>query len=355
MCLYPKKIKNKKYISNDKNKGIIPEPPIIDNSGTVPVYDERVLYIEVPCGECIECRQTKAREWQIRLSEEIKQHKFNYFITLTFAPEELRKILKKTNLTECNAVAEYAVRHMLERFRKDYKKSIKHWLITELGHEGTERIHLHGILFSDNELEFSEKMDNNLRNWKYWKYGHIYIGDYVNQKTINYISKYITKIDNDHKNFKGQILASPGIGKTYIDKLEQLELKKLYPKHKIDYYRLENGAKVKLPTYYKNKLYNEKEREDKWREFMDAEKINILGNEHSLNTPSLPLILEKAKDTNTFHGYGNDTKEWRKKDYNITKRMLQHAEREKQKDKMKEALEKRIKQSQYENNYLNTI
>ena len=36
MCLYPKLIKNKKYIMNKKNNGIIPE-----------VNDERALYVPV--------------------------------------------------------------------------------------------------------------------------------------------------------------------------------------------------------------------------------------------------------------------------------------------------------------------
>lgn len=77
---------------------------------------------------------------------------------------------------------------------------------------------MHGLLFNDEPIEFGEMDDNMLRKWKYWKYGHIYVGEYVNTRTINYISKYITKIDNDHKGFIGQILASPGIGKQFIEK-----------------------------------------------------------------------------------------------------------------------------------------
>ena len=36
---------------------------------------------------------------------------------------------------------------MLERVRKLTGKSVKHWFITELGHEKTERLHLHGIVW----------------------------------------------------------------------------------------------------------------------------------------------------------------------------------------------------------------
>ena len=42
-------------------------------------------------------------------------------------------------------LATKAIRLCLERVRKQTGKSIKHWFITELGHEKTERLHLHGV------------------------------------------------------------------------------------------------------------------------------------------------------------------------------------------------------------------
>lgn len=342
MCLYPKKTINKKYTDTAKNGGNIPSPPVIGyNEQTGNIYDKRVLTIEVPCGQCIECREQKAREWQVRLSEEIKVHKYNYFITLTFAPKELEEICKKTRLNECNAVAGYAVRHMLERWRKDHKKSIKHWLITELGHEGTERIHMHGILFTDEVLEFGEVDNNNLRTWKYWKYGHIYVGEYVNQRTINYISKYITKIDTDHKGFVGQILASPGIGKNFLERIKGTTEYKYLRRQATDFYRLANGCKVKLPTYYKNHIYTEEQREEIWRDFMDKEKLSILSTSYStklLDKNTLDNIKDNAKEISKTTGYGDDSGEWKKKDYNVTRRMLQQVERQKRIDEMRSTL-----------------
>ena len=43
MCLYPKLIKNKKYIANKKNGGVIPA-----------VFDNRVLLVPVKCNKCME-------------------------------------------------------------------------------------------------------------------------------------------------------------------------------------------------------------------------------------------------------------------------------------------------------------
>lgn len=360
MCLYPKKIANKRYQANEKNQGIIPDPPIIGyNDLGIPMYDQRVLQVEVPCGQCMECRQSKAREWTVRLSEELKSCNYPYFITLTYSPEELQKLLKKTDLKESNAVAGYALRHALERYRKDYKKSIKHWFITELGHEGTERIHMHGILFADHKLEFEEierKGNGIMANWKYWKYGIIFVGDYVNQATIMYIAKYITKLDTDHKGFVGEILCSPGIGKEYIERENNMfpGRHQYKPKNTVDWYTLNNGSRVKMPKYYINKFLNEDERQEKWREFMDTEKTTIDGVTYLKSSKKLMSnITEVAREKNTFLEYGDNSKEWRKKDYNITRRMLQQIEREKSYEYMRQKVEEKLKKQRiYEQNEL---
>ena len=74
-------------------------------------------------------------------------------------------------------------------------------------------MHIHGIIFTD--------LDNDtiLNSWKYG------IADdgrstgkqgWVNEQTINYITKYVFKTDSKHIDFKGRIFASAGIGKAYI-------------------------------------------------------------------------------------------------------------------------------------------
>lgn len=306
---------NKKYTVTDKNGGCIPT-----------MKDERVAWVEVPCGQCEECREVKAREWRVRLTEEIKNYEYNYFVTLTFSPEGLKEIMKRGEIGECNAAAAYAVRHMLEYYRKDHKKSLRHWLITEMGHQSTERIHMHGIFCSHDPIEWKIlKQDQNgyKVEWKYWRYGLIFIGNYCTVQTINYIVKYITKIDTDHKGFIGTILASPGIGKGFLSKI-YTNMYKYKPGKTIDYYREENGARIKLPRYYKNKLYNEEERELIWRDYMDKEQTTMAGNVYQKDVENgiIGNIQRKAQEQNKFHGFGDDSKEWRKKPYNITRRML---------------------------------
>ena len=82
MCLYPKLIKNKKYTKNKKNGGIIPT-----------VSDNRVLYVTAACGKCFECRKQKARAWQVRMSEELRENPNAIFVTLTISDESFEHLM----------------------------------------------------------------------------------------------------------------------------------------------------------------------------------------------------------------------------------------------------------------------
>ena len=133
MCLYPRLIRNRKYASNKKNGGNIPA-----------VSDIRVLQVPVGCGKCMECVKQKGREWQVRLLEEVRHNKDGKFVTMTFSDESIVKLAKDckglTGYNLDNAIATLATRRFPERCRKKYKKSIRHFLITELGHNGTRGI-----------------------------------------------------------------------------------------------------------------------------------------------------------------------------------------------------------------------
>lgn len=334
MCLYPRQMVNKKYTVTEKNGGNVPLMPITgqDNNGWN-VYDTRVGSVQIPCGHCIECRKAKARGWAVRLMEEIKDWEYMYFVTFTFSPAQLGKLKKDTGLWECNALAAKALRRSLERYRKDHKKSYRHWCITEMGHEGTERIHMHGILFFNEPQTFYKTSEDHMMRWKYWQYGQVYVGDYVNTQTINYLVKYMTKLDVDHKGFEGYVLASPGIGRRYTDNIKEVypNMYKYRPHNSRDYYRNKDGSKIKLPAYYKNKLFTEEEREKIWRDFMDKEQTTIAGNTYfdKYSWRFYENIYNKAQEINEQLGYGNDTDSWKKRKYNITPRMLNSEKNEK--------------------------
>lgn len=307
MCLYPKLIKNKKYTANKKNGGIVP-----------PVFDERVLLVPVGCGKCIECMKQKKREWQVRLSEELRHDRSGKFVTLTFTNESLIELEKDVGIRDLgkiieNEIATLAVRRFLERWRKSEKKSVKHWLITELGHNGTENIHLHGIIWTDKKEEF-------VRNK--WKYGFIWTNEkkgVVSPKVVSYITKYVTKIDEKHQEYKPIILTSPGIGKNYINHKKR------------DFYKTESGHKLGLPIYYKNKTFTEEEREQNWLKLLDKEErwVDGVKVDVSKNLDDYYKVLETAREKNKRLGYRDNTIDWERRTYERELRNMNYKKRTK--------------------------
>lgn len=309
MCLYPKIVFNPKYKANKKNGGKIP-----------PLTDDRVKHVPIGCGKCIECAKKKAREWQVRLTEEIKTDKTGRFMTMTFseksleslraiAEEEIRKmpIKKQKNIIIENEIARIATRKFLERWRAKHGKSVKHWLITELGHKNTERIHIHGIIFTN---ECKKEIEDR------WSYGWIDDGKYVNERTINYITKYITKTDIEHKGYQPKIMTSAGIGKGYIESRDSTRNK--YKKGETnEAYEDRKGYKKALPIYYRNKIYTDEEREKLWIEKLDKQERWVGGEKISIKNgeETYYKTLKHYQSLNKRLGYGDDTKEWSVTEY----------------------------------------
>lgn len=305
MCLFPRLIRNKKYVPNKKN-GYTQLTP----------SDERILYVPIGCGNCIECRRQKANQWRTRLHEEFKSSKQKaYFVTLSISDENFDKIIQDIKTNATNAIAKILVRRFLERWRKKYQFSIKHWFITELGEEH-DRLHLHGFIFTNVNLH--EELAN------IWSYGNVYIGDYCNEKTINYCVKYCLKIDEKHKDYKSIILCSPGLGKEYVNKMNIAH--RFNGTETKETYRLNDGQEIGLPIYYRNHFFTENEREQLWLQKLDEHKRYVRGIEIDISTEKglqrYERVLKAQQELNNALGYGNDSKEWKKKEYNITLRTL---------------------------------
>lgn len=308
MCLYTKYILNPKYRPNKKNNY---KPPKCE--------DERLKYVPVSCGRCIECRKKKKREWLVRLSEEIKEDNKCMFVTLTFSDREFNILSHKVfnritqNDEEENQICIRAVRMWLERIRAKTGKSVKHWLITEKG-EDFGRIHLHGIVWADTWV-LNE-----------WGYGYVSRGTYVNEQTINYITKYVTKVNEKFRNFIGKVLTSKGIGKIYIEKNRGTG--------KADEYRTRKGFIINQPDYYRRNIYTDEERERIWIENQERGYRYICGEKVS---------------TENLEEWENLTKYYQQR----AKRLYNENETEWEADKAKKRLERmRITRAKYAVNKL---
>lgn len=326
MCLYPKLILNPKYRSTKKNGGQIPT-----------MTDNRLKYVPIGCQNCMECKSKKAREWNLRLQEDIKTNKNAKFVTFTLSNwnyKILRRYVKiykiKTDNEYLidNQIATIATRRFLERYRKRYKKSLRHWLVTECGHNGTENIHIHGIIWTNTELDKIETI---------WKYGFMWKGkyekgrltNYVNIRTINYITKYVTKVDFKHRNYKPIILTSPGIGNNYTN-THNAKSNTYTHKQTNETYRTATGHKISLPIYWRNKIYNEQQREQLWLYKLDKEQRWIMGERISIknhNYQEYDRTLKWYQRKNKQLGYDSDEIKWEVKQYEQQRRKLMNEKR----------------------------
>lgn len=272
-----------------KNKGVVPPCP-----------DERLRYVTAACGKCYECRKQKRRAWQVRLGEEVRNDPDVIFVTLTISDESWEKLRKKYSYSSEDDYIKKMVRLFLERIRKETKKSVKHWLTTERGEQNTERYHLHGLIWGDK---------NGILTTLHWQYGFVYIGEFVNEKTCNYVTKYITKRDEKHKDFVPITLCSAGIGAGYLNRPDS-KLNRYRESKTNETYRLRNGIKLNLPIYYRNKLYTDEEREQLFLEKIKKGKVWIMGQECDIRdeTTYFAMLHDAQKRARQLHG--DDPVKW---------------------------------------------
>ena len=313
MCLYPRLIRNPRYKDTGKY-GAKPRDP-------------RMVSVPIGCGVCKECLDQKRNNWLIRLQEDIQYGGLKgYMVTLTFSEEAITKLQSEFETgedTTGNDIAKLAVKRFLERWRKKYKKSIKHWLITEHGHINTERIHLHGVLFTD--INILKGCENKIEDWgvlskkcelaQRWMYGQVHVGKYCNAKTINYIIKYVTKRDKDHPGYVPKILCSPGIGKTYTQRSD-FKRHVYRGKDTETRYKLKDGRQIGLPIYYRNKAWTPMQREDLWMITLDKNERWVLGVKIDISRGEQEYYkrLEHAQKINLELGYASP-EEWRVQRY----------------------------------------
>lgn len=315
MCLYERKLVNLKYLPTIKNGG---KPK--------PLMDKTKLWINIGCGWCIECRTKIANEWKQRLNEEVKANPNGSYVTLSISPKHIKELeeeIIKThykgidgNQVDINILANLAVRRFTERWRKKYKNAPRHWLVTEIGHRGSERLHLHGIIWRTKENITIEQLQEDINN--IWQYGNVKQGDTLTLAVANYIIKYITKCDIDHKGYKPRTFVSKGIGEAYCIG-EGRRRNQFRGDDTCTSYRWANGATSQICRYYKRKLYTDEEREflaDMQRAknecWIDGVKYDLNQQDDNDFRITFQTALEVARTKNEKLGYGKGTTETRK-------------------------------------------
>lgn len=125
----------------------------------------------------------------------------------------------------------------------------------------------------------------------------------------------LQKLDHDHLEFKPVILCSAGIGKAFTESYAAKETYKYRPHESKEYYLLNDGHKVALPIYYRNKFYTQKERDEMWTDRLDKNEIYVNGIRiRNLNTDegykNYIATLKTQQEWQNKIGYSDPSIEW---------------------------------------------
>lgn len=236
--------------------------------------------IPFPCGRCVACLKRKGSEWSFRLMQQDKTSITSYFITLTydtsFVPISQNGFmsLQKVHCSDFfKRVRSAHDRAGLVTPECDAADRIKYFVVGEYGGKRV-RPHYHaicfnfelGVMFSKEDLLVLEHTDFDGEAHVYchqWKFGHCTVGK-VTGASIGYCLKYMMKPgripmhvnDDRQREFR---LMSKRLGRSYItDEVLKWHKDKLCERV---YIGIEDGKKIPMSRYFKDKIYNDEERD----------------------------------------------------------------------------------------------
>lgn len=212
-----------------------------------------------PCGKCPECLKRRANGWAFRLRKEKEVSTTSCFLTLTYDNDNLPQsfngfpTLHRKHFPAFMKRLRFAISEVLP---KEQRPKIKYYTADEYGHR-TLRPHYHAIMFNVPKAI----LEKPYLFQQYWKHGHVDVGT-VTTDSIHYVCGYLMKpfryldepeLDDREPHFS---LMSKGLGKNFLSD----KMLSYYKEHLLPYVKVENGQKVSMPRYYKERLYNDDEK-----------------------------------------------------------------------------------------------
>lgn len=240
--------------------------------------------IDIPCGQCLGCRLEYSRQWATRCVLESFESQHNYFVTLTYSPENESSIKKdcfRFDVDTGEVVSEFQslslVPEHLSKFIKDLRRyfeyhynftGIRFFACGEYG-DKTMRPHYHMILFNcpipDLKFECSNFQGDPF--WsseilsKIWGKGFVSISS-CNFNTCSYVSRYMLKKQKGqgakiYEDFGvvppfTRSSRNPGIARNFYDAFSD----KIYSYDSLVITDSKGKAKKVMPPKYFDRLYD---------------------------------------------------------------------------------------------------
>lgn len=238
------------------------------------VTERRIDYLDVSCGKCNQCKAKKVKEWTFRIEQEIQSSSSALFVTLSYKDSYVPTTKLGYNTLNYKDISDY-IKRLRRRSEKNdkYTQPIKYFAVGEYGPE-TYRPHWHLIIFNALAPQIIEAWSEHVQPTKSSPSIHISIGNVVVELAqtararymLNYLQKpQYDNIIEEYPDFDGKREMrhmSNKMGQSY---LEKQGIKEHHKNIEHSYVRLENGEKLSLPRYYKDKLYKDYEKEQIWK------------------------------------------------------------------------------------------
>lgn len=263
--------------------------------------------MNLPCGKCYPCTMRRVSGWSFRLMQEEKRSYSSAFLTLTYNTQNVPitkkgfMTLKKTDLQSFFKRLRYHEKEFRHRTGSSNNCPIRYYAVGEYGSK-YYRPHYHIILFNAS-IEAIEKAWTNA---KMQPLGDIYHG-YVAEASVGYTLKYINKpkkipLHQNDDRLTEFSLMSKRLGDNYInDKTKNWHHKNLHGNY---YVPLKDGKKAAMPRYYKQKLYNDIQRQA----IAFIKKIEALNEEPITEDERMQMVIvhqQKLKQLHTERGMNN--------------------------------------------------
>lgn len=246
---------------------------------STPAYADILDFIEIGCGQCIECRLSYSRQWACRMMLEAQNYEHNYFLTLTYNDGNL----PLSYCPDLETGEAFPVGTLFKKDLQDFHKRLRRRLeyagrgnfrYYSCGEYGSQsfRPHYHGIYFGlqIDDLKFYKKSFNGSDYFtsdflsEVWGHGFVIVAD-VTFESCAYVARYCTKkLTGGYKEFYeifniapefSLMSRKPGIGREFFDQ----NWKDFYnhdeivlPSNKAN----KGSITVKPPRYYDNILSN---------------------------------------------------------------------------------------------------
>lgn len=267
------------------------------------MYKDTPDEVLVPCGYCWQCKDTRFKEWNFRLSEEHKNAYNGWFVTLTYDQENIPiitadgEILKGVHNRGSPTIYMPHVSAFIKALRQEQEVQVTKWrkedkpvkrlkirfyAVAEYGSE-TMRPHYHLLIFN-----LYEQIDIH----KVWKKGFV-TREIITEGRIKYVSGYNLDKDRYPKtSLKPTTRMSQGIGRAYLERGKKWHI------DNEELYSPTGGRKQRLPRYYQERIFSSdklKELRDKQKEFYDDEEPDYKKQEEQKAQDAYSIESRKRK------------------------------------------------------------